>query len=127
MRANKLTTPDMSQYRPITKVLEPAFMTKVLLMCGRTKRTWLVRVIDGRDHLASTQAEAADHPELSSSCSDFLVFEFLNPTSGVKVSLFQCKHEDSCHRMVPNVFKFFDHLRSHTKERPFVCNHPHCG
>ena len=86
-----------------------------------------MRVIDGRDHLKNTASEAIAQPELSSSCSDFIVLEFLNPTSGAKLCLFQCKHGDSCHRMVPNVYKFFDHLRSHTKERPFVCDHEGCG
>ena len=58
MKAYKHGIVDESQYRPIAKVLAPAFMKKVLHMCGRTKRTWLMRIIDGRDHLANTASEA---------------------------------------------------------------------
>ena len=40
--------------------------------------------------------------------------------------LFQCKHGDSCHKLISNPSKFMDHMRSHTKDRPYKCTYDGC-
>jgi hypothetical protein len=39
--------------------------------------------------------------------------------------LILCLYE-RCQKFYDNLGKFFEHLRSHTKEKPFACEHPLC-
>ena len=58
-------------------------------------------------------------------CTDYVVYKFVkDEEKGHFFRMFQCKYEGGCHRLFPSPNKFYDHLRSHTRERPFIC---HCG
>jgi len=62
-------------------------------------------------------------------CKDYTVYMFKTDiklgcgrsTHNNNFNLYKC-HFPSCNNaLISNLSKFFDHLRSHTKERPFVC------
>ena len=40
--------------------------------------------------------------------------------------LFECNFDNNCSKVFPSLNKFFDHLRSHTDERPFICTVEGC-
>ena len=47
----------------------------------------------------------------------YRVLQFSNENEDVMI-LYQCQYE-TCNRVLQNLYKMTDHLRSHTKEKPF--------
>ena len=56
---------------------------------------------------------------------DFLIFEHRNSLSRKVIRLLSCTH-DGCGKVFRKWHNFYDHLRIHTKERPYVCHYPGC-
>ena len=66
--------------------------------------------------------------ELLPSTDQYVVFCFNRFKSDeVRKKLFQCKFGGSCHKIMPNRSKFIDHMRAHTKDKPFTCPMPGCN
>ena len=80
-----------------------------------------IKVIPGSEYVV----DLSNHC-LYSSSKDYIMYElrFTKP-SRVK-TLCLCQY-GSCSKSFNSPYKFFDHLRSHTKEKIFVCDHPGCG
>ena len=58
--------------------------------------------------------------------TNFIVYHFDVVRKGLReFRLFQCQLGD-CERMMSSLSKLFDHIRSHTKEKQYVCSHG-CG
>ena len=55
----------------------------------------------------------------------FRVFKYQNPRTMRQVKILKCDH-DNCKLFFRKWHNFFDHLRVHTGERPFVCSEPGC-
>ena len=59
------------------------------------------------------------------SSTQFEVYTFLTATSYLdyqfNLKLYKCLYKDCDHHMMPSLSKFYDHLRSHTMEKPFSC------
>ena len=56
----------------------------------------------------------------------FRIFTYKNPRSKRFIKVLKCDHE-ACDKWFRKWHNFFDHLRIHTNERPYVCDHPGCG
>ena len=56
----------------------------------------------------------------------FRIYKFKNPRTMRKVQILRCDHEN-CSLVFRKWHNFFDHLRVHTGERPFVCTEPGCN
>ena len=84
------------------------------------KKTQRVEVILGADF----DANETKYKEPLPHSTEFIVFKFSKANESESHSrIFQCKFGDNCHRVIQSPSKFYDHLRSHTCERPFVCHH----
>ena len=56
---------------------------------------------------------------------DYIVYKFQkNIKNESYLRFFQCKFKDGCHKVIQSPSRFYDHLRSHNGERPFIC---YCG
>ena len=86
--------------------------------------TWLIETIPGTYyHIPQIEGDN----RLTCLSKQFVALKFDNlKESNESRELFICRHE-SCTKIVSNIFNFFDHLRSHTKEKPFGCMYPDCG
>ncbi|CDW88731.1 zinc finger protein 599 [Stylonychia lemnae] len=58
------------------------------------------------------------------STQNYRIFTFKNPKSKRLVKILQC---DECGKQFRKWHNFFDHLRIHTNERPYVCAEPGCN
>jgi len=83
--------------------------TTVLVNTGRT---FDLRSVQIKKHVPATQK--------------FRIFTFKNPKSKRLIKVWKCDHED-CGKHFRKWHNFFDHLRIHTNERPYVCPLPGCG
>lgn len=59
------------------------------------------------------------------STRQFTVFKYKNPRTQRIVKILKCDHE-GCGMFFRKWHNFFDHLRVHTRERPFKCRHTNC-
>ena len=86
--------------------------------------SWVRMITGDQFDLATVTVKTDQIP----SSNEFVVYDFENfmdDDGGFKI--YQCKYEGGCHRTIPNPSKFMDHMRSHTKDRPFLCRHEGCG
>lgn len=56
----------------------------------------------------------------------FRIFTFKNPKSKRFIKILKCDHSD-CGKHFRKWHNFFDHLRIHTSEKPYVCDFEDCG
>lgn len=55
----------------------------------------------------------------------FKIYKYKNPKTQRFVKILKCEHA-ACGMFFRKWHNFFDHLRVHTKERPFMCRYPNC-
>ena len=56
----------------------------------------------------------------------YRIFTYKNPRSKRYIKVLKCDHE-GCDKWFRKWHNFFDHLRIHTNERPYVCPFPGCA
>jgi hypothetical protein len=97
------------------------FMAKILEQNKRIQPTWKVRIVLAENFDPAVVKFSEPVP----ACDKYVIYEFVTDTQQEALfRLFHCKFGDSCSRLYHSLYKFFDHLRTHTRERPFIC---HCG
>lgn len=105
----------------IDEILAPAFWDQLIAEYPRIRKSWGLRVILGEDFDHTETKYQEQIPD----CNQYIVYKFeKNADLSSYLRLFHCKFQNGCHRVVQSPSKFYDHLRSHTRERPFTC---HCG
>lgn len=57
---------------------------------------------------------------------EYRIFTYKNPRSKRYIKVLKCDHV-GCKKWFRKWHNFFDHLRIHTNERPYVCDFPDCG
>ena len=84
---------------------------------------WYLKVFSGKQFIQETEQNNSE--DALTSNFDFIVYHFTK--SGRKDKyLYFCKNEDCCH-VERGLKKFFNHIRYHSKEKPFICEFPGCG
>lgn len=58
--------------------------------------------------------------------SNFQIFEYVNPKTHRLIRFLSCT-EEPCKKVFRRWHNFFDHLRTHTKERPYKCKQAGCN
>ena len=84
------------------------------------KEKWKIKLIDG----SLFNPRLIRYNEIVPDCKDFIVFEFQKSIeSRNQFRLYWCKYNNQCHKLISSPSKFYDHLRSHTKDTPFQCTY----
>ena len=107
-------------------MLSESFRAKLRQEFPKSLNNWQVKVITGENFNMSQILQPWQVPLKSTEFVVFVFKSFDSDTAGDS-KLFQCKYGGLCHKITPNLSKFMDHMRTHTKERPFKCTYPGCG
>jgi len=83
-----------------------------VIVTVETGRTFDLRSVQIKKHVPDTKL--------------FRIFTYKNPKSKRYIKVLKCDHEN-CSKWFRKWHNFFDHLRIHTNERPYVCPFPDCG
>ena len=83
-------------------------------------KNWQINILPGSYYKAPE-----DNLNFYTENTDYTAFVFEDKDKVKEKTVFLCRY-DSCHKSFLSIYKFFDHLRSHTKEKPFKCEHPGC-
>ena len=83
-----------------------------LMVTIESGRTFDLRSIQIKKHVPDTK--------------QFRIFTYKNPSSKNYIKVLKCDHEN-CEKWFRKWHNFFDHLRIHTMQRPYVCPVPDCG
>ena len=104
-------------------------LPKKLIQTIKLKKSDEVAVIEGAEFFA--KLDPGQH--LKPSCDQFL-FYFIHKQNnhGHYRRYFHCKFSELgsdtvCDQLLSNLNKFYDHLRSHSNEKPFKCTFENCS
>ena len=100
---------------------------------GKIRREWESIVVLGHDFNPQDCKITREQRAYQPKSQRFAVYQFKKPTT-LDFRVFECLHErdkndkhapfprlKGCHKIYTNLIKFYDHLRTHTGERPFYC------
>jgi uncharacterized Zn-finger protein len=78
-------------------------------------------VIKGKDFNFSTTKSYASSSKL------FTVYEFRGSKISRRIVRLLCCQHEGCDKIFREFHVFFNHLRVHTKESPFICDYKGCN
>ena len=90
----------------------------------RVETSWKVKAIEGINFDPTELNYKGEVPKSTT----FVVYQFKMTNkqyANRDYRLYLCK-EKNCDRIVSSLSKIYDHIRSHSKERPFMCPY-NCG
>lgn len=73
---------------------------------------------DIKGHLDEYKARMQNRTFIMSSCDLYRIFSYRNDDTKRPVKFFHCDHQ-GCHKILRKWHDLQNHLRSHTKEKPF--------
>lgn len=114
-----------AQFRPFTDVFPESFLARLRKEFPRVNQAWKARAITGDNFDLHEYLQPDGHVPNTDAYVAYLFKRYEGDNCYSK--LFECKYGKDCHMIMPNPSKFMDHLRSHTKEKPFKCPYAACG
>ena len=127
-------------FQPSNLIFTPKFIDTIkreMISCRKViEDRWPVKVISGKNFDPSFDAKFKDPVPKTDLYFVFLFYRGSQESIGEKtinintrecLRLFQCKYELNCNKIRLSPSKIYDHIRSHTSERPFPCIYQNCG
>jgi hypothetical protein len=102
----------------LDKLFSAEFLKVMINQFKNIREKWKVRLING----AVFDPLSIKYKDVVPACKDFVVLEFQKSSKSMNnFRLYWCKFDHQCHKLVSSPSKFYDHLRSHTKDTPYEC------
>ena len=108
---------DSFGFKPMAEVLAPEIFEKLTTQ-NQVTPDLLIKVIKAKDFNFDSIHFTGTVPD----SRDFLIFVLRSPNKSVPDKKFFFCTFGKCQKIYANLYKLFDHIRSHSNEKPYICS-----